>query len=71
MAPDEPAPVGKVLVEYFIDHEGRARLPSILESDDENLSMSVLMTLKDTRFSAPRRKGRPTYVRVRQPFNFD
>jgi TonB family protein len=69
--PDEPAPTGKVVVEYWIDHEGNVRLPEILSSDDSNLSLSVLMTLKETRFEPPRRNGNPTYVKVRQPFNFD
>lgn len=69
--PDEPAPTGKVIVEYAIDHEGEVRLPEIQSSDDENLSLSVLMTLQETRFSPPMRDGRPTFVKVRQPFNFD
>jgi hypothetical protein len=69
--PDEPAPTGKVVVEYWIDHEGKVRLPEILSSDDPNLSLSVLMTLKETRFARPKRNGNATYVKVRQPFNFD
>lgn len=70
-APDAPPPSGRVVVEYTIDHTGRARLPEILSSDSEYLSLSVLMSLKDTRFAPPTRDGHPTYVRVRQPFNFD
>jgi TonB family protein len=69
--PEEPAPTGKVVVEYWIDHEGKVRLPEILSSDHENLSLSVLMTLKETRFAPPTHNGNATYVKVRQPFNFD
>lgn len=70
-APEKNAPVGSVLVEYYIDAKGRVRLPEILETDDDTLSMSVLMSLQSTRFRPPTVEGRPTYVRVRQPFNFN
>lgn len=63
-------PKGSVLVEYYVDHAGNVRLPEIIESDSEYLSMSVLMTLRDTLFASPTRDGHPTYVKVRQPFNF-
>lgn len=69
-APDKKAPVGSVLVDYYIDAKGRVRLPEILETDDDTLSMSVLMSLQATRFAPPTVDGHPTYVRVRQPFNF-
>lgn len=69
--PDQPVPTGTVLVEYYVDHEGHPRLPRILKSDSESLSLSVLLSLENTRFEPPLRAGRPTYVKVRQPFNFD
>jgi hypothetical protein len=70
-APDAAPSSGQVVAEYFIDHNGRVRLPEIVRSEDEYLSLSVLMSLRETRFAAPTRDGQPTYVRVRQPFNFD
>ncbi|NDV61022.1 hypothetical protein G0Q06_01015 [Puniceicoccales bacterium CK1056] len=70
-APDAEPPSGAVIAEYFIDHHGQVRLPEIIKSDNEYLSMSVIMSLRETRFVEPTNGGRPTYVRVRQPFNFD
>jgi hypothetical protein len=69
-APDAAPPSGRVIVEYYIDHQGRVRLPEIIKSDDEYLSLSAIMSLQETRFADPTNNGRPTYVRVRQPFNF-
>lgn len=70
-APDAEPPIGSVRVEYFIDHHGEVRLPKILKSDNEYLSLSAIMSLREARFSAPTYDGRPTYVKVRQTFNFD
>ena len=69
--PGEEMQTGRVLVEYYVDREGKVRLPRIVESDGEYLSLSALMTLKETQFAPPKRDGRPTFVRVRQPFNFN
>ncbi len=66
----QPVKKGSVLVEYFVDHRGRVRLPEIIRSDGEYHSLSVLMTLQETEFAPPTKDGHPTYVRVRQPFNF-
>lgn len=69
--PDQPMQKGKVTAEYYVDHKGRVRLPEIIQSEGESLSLSALMTLENTRFAPPEKNGRPTYVKVRQPFNFD
>ena len=69
--PEEAAPKGKVVVQYYIDHEGHVHLPDILQSDDKYLTLSVLKTLEETRFAPPTRGGKPALVVVRQPFNFD
>ena len=69
--PDKPMETGKVVVEYYVDHKGRVRHPRIIESDGESLSLSALMTLEKTLFSPPLRDGKPTYILVRQPFNFN
>lgn len=70
-APEEAPPSGQVVAEYYIDHNGKVRLPEIIRSDGEYLSMSVLMSLRETQFAPPTRDGHPTYVKVRQPFNFN
>ena len=69
--PEEAAPKGKVLVQYYIDHRGYVRMPEIIQSDDDYLTLSVLKTLEEMRFAAPRQNGNPAMVMVRQPFNFD
>ncbi len=69
--PDQPMAKGRVVVEYYVDHKGKPRLPKIIQSEGESLSLSALMTLENTRFAPPLKDGRPTYVLVRQPFNFD
>jgi TonB family protein len=69
--PGEPMPKGRVSVEYYVDHKGKVRMPRIMKSDGQYLSFSALETLKVTRFAPPNKNGKPTFVRVRQPFNFD
>jgi hypothetical protein len=67
----EPMQKGRVVVEYTVDHAGRVRLPEIVETDGEYLSLSAISSLRETVFAPPTCDGKPTYVRVRQPFNFD
>lgn len=63
-------PVGSCVIEYFIDSEGGVKLPQVLESDNDNVSLSALASLRAIRFSKPEHKGVPTYVKVRQRFNY-
>lgn len=69
--PGQPMEKGKVIVEYYVDHKGNVRHPTVITSDGKSLSLSALMTLQKTRFAPPLKNGKPTYVRVRQPFNFN
>ncbi|MEX0330846.1 MAG: energy transducer TonB [Puniceicoccaceae bacterium] len=69
--PEEGAPKGKVVVKYYIDHQGHVHMPKVLTSDNKYLTLSVLKTLEETRFAPPKRNGKPALVAVRQPFNFD
>jgi hypothetical protein len=68
---DGEVPAGSVVMEYYIGPEGNPHFPRVLSSDHERLSLSAIMTLRNTRFAPPRRNGNPTWVRVRQPFNYD
>lgn len=61
---------GSCVVEFFINDRGEVRLPQIVRSDNETVSMSALLTLMQARFSPVTRHGRPTYVKVRQPMEF-
>lgn len=68
--PGQPMEQGRVVVEYYVDRNGKIRLPKIIESDSEYLTKSALLTLEASQFEPPVRNGRPTFVKVRQPFNF-
>lgn len=60
--PEPPAaehmPVGKVLVEFTIDAQGRVRDPQIMESPDKRLSVEVLREIVRWRFVPPQRPCR-------------
>lgn len=62
---------GRVTVEYYIDEEGRVRLPVIVSSPSEDLSLAVIGTLRQWHFEPPLRAGKPVLVLVRQTFNFE
>lgn len=64
-------PAGSVVMEYYIGPEGNPHFLRVVSSDHERLSLSAIVTLRNTRFAPPRRNGNPTWVRVRQPFNYD
>lgn len=61
---------GKVVVEYFIDPDGRVRMPLILSSDDEAFTKSVLMAITEWRYATPTRDGQPVLARVAREFKF-
>jgi hypothetical protein len=61
---------GRCVVEYFVGPEGQVHFPRIVSTDHDDLGMSALLTLESTTFEPPRRRGHPTWVKVRQPFNF-
>lgn len=62
---------GRCLVEFWIDPAGDVKFPRVLQSDNEAVATSALLTLRKTKFAPPTLKGRPTYVQVRQPMEFD
>lgn len=61
---------GKCLIEFYIDLAGEVCFPRVLESDNEEVTISALLTLQESHFTPPRKKGRPTYVKIRQRFVF-
>lgn len=62
---------GRCLVEFWVDTQGEPRFPRIVRSDNDAVSTSAILTLRQTHFSAPTRNGLPTYVQVRQPMEFN
>lgn len=61
---------GRCMVEFYISPEGRARFPSALESDSDEVSIGAALALLKTRFAPPRRSGQPTFIKVKQEFIF-
>lgn len=60
-----------VTVEFYIDEEGRVRLPAVdRESADDLLAAASVAAVEQWRFEPPLRKGRPVLVYAEQEFNF-
>jgi hypothetical protein len=61
---------GRCVLEFFIDSTGKARFPEAVERDNDEVAMSAAVLLLRSYFTPPTRGGHPTYVRVRQAFEF-
>lgn len=60
-----------VTVEFYIDEEGRVRMPAVeRESADDLLAAAAVAAVEQWRFEPPLRKGRPVLVYAQQEFNF-
>ena len=62
---------GECLVEFYVGPNGRARFPTAIESDNNDVAISAALTLLETRFVPPRKNGHPTYVKIQQRFRFE
>lgn len=62
---------GKATVEFFIDEEGRARVPVAIVADHPWLAGSAVAAVMRWRFAPPTRRGQPALVRAEQVFTFD
>jgi TonB family protein len=60
----------RVTVDFYVDQEGKPRLPVIISTDDPLLSDLALQTIKEWRFAPPTRNGKPAITRARQEFVF-
>ena len=61
---------GRVVVDFYLDEEGRPRMPVILSSDDAAFSVAAVDALLRWRYSPPTRRGERVSVRVQQAFEF-
>jgi TonB family protein len=68
----QPAePMHLVTVEFFIDEQGRVRLPAVSREEAGSVyAASALAAVRQWRFSPPTIKGRPVLVLVTQQFKF-
>lgn len=60
----------RVTVDFYIDEEGRPRMPVVVQSDDEALNFAAIEAISHWRFAPPLRQGAPVMVRARQSFRF-
>jgi TonB family protein len=66
----EAGHTGEVTVEFFIDEEGRVRMPRFTGEAKELLGMAAVAAMREWRFEPARRRGRPVLVRAQQVFRF-
>lgn len=61
---------GSVTVDFYIDEDGRPRVPLAVDAPDEYLASAAVAALKDWRFETPRHLGRPALAHAQQVFVF-
>ncbi len=61
---------GRVMVEFFIDRDGRAQLPKVLEAPDESMAWAAATAVSRWQFAPPLRGGKPVDVRATVPVDF-
>jgi TonB family protein len=62
---------GTATVEFYIDEEGRVRIPVVSATDHPLLGGSALAAVMQWRFEAPVSRGRRVLVRAEQLFTFE
>jgi TonB family protein len=61
---------GRVVVQYYVDENGRVRMPMIDRADNDVLAGLTLQAVEQWQFVPPSSHGRPVLVRARQAFLF-
>jgi len=61
---------GAATVDFYIDGEGRPRMPVVVRASHEVLGAAAATALAEWRFAPPTRAGRPVVVRATQQFTF-
>ncbi len=62
---------GEVVVVFYIDEQGRVRMPSIQDASNMDLADLALEAISQWRFEPPTRHGEPVLVRASQTFRFN
>lgn len=62
--------VGSVKVYFFVDEQGRVRLPAVPADTHPHLSGIAVKAMREWRFPTPTRGGRPVTVAALQVFEF-
>lgn len=67
----QPAqPTGRAVLDFYIDVEGRPRIPVVSRSTHDAFAIAAVAALEQWRFNPPQRDGKPVMVRVVQEFVF-
>lgn len=61
---------GSVLIEFYIDQQGKVRMPTILSAQDEVLGMEAIAAVRQWEFEPPTSRGNPVLVKANQEFRF-
>jgi TonB family protein len=61
---------GTVTLDYYVDEEGRVRMPVTVNDADPQLADLAVEAVKQWRFEPPKRNGLPVLVRVSQSIRF-
>lgn len=67
---NESTAEARAVVDFYIDDEGRPRMPVVVRSDDTALNFPAIEALSHWRFAPPTRNGQPVIVRAAQTFRF-
>lgn len=65
-----PGARAQVTVSFYIDEQGKVRMPSVEQDADPELAAIAIAALRNWKFEPPMCKGRPVLVRASQQFNF-
>lgn len=61
---------GEALVEFYLDEEGRPRLPRVRHATDPAFGYAAVQAVAQWTFDPPTTHGQPTVMRVAVPFHF-
>ena len=67
---DAQARNGNALIDFYIDSEGKPRMPVVMKATHEEYAIAAAEALMNWRFEPPMRQGRPIAVRMVQEFLF-
>jgi outer membrane biosynthesis protein TonB len=65
-----PASNGSATIDFYIDAEGRPRMPVVMKASHEEFAVAAAEALLNWRFDPPTYRGRPIAVRMMQEFIF-
>lgn len=61
---------GQVTVTFYIDEEGKVRMPAVSRQANEAFAAAAVEAVSQWQFEPPMSRGRPVLVSARQEFNF-